>query len=132
MSPIRADYVSDELRVFYKGSVLKMFPPSILQIDICQFADPLYGGMLNDDEEFQIFVEKERFWLFGPFVDGMLGALEELKRAHPEIPCRRAFVRRMPWKLREPGILGLRLFPIAGFGVFPLKDLSSMEMCYCD
>jgi len=87
-------------------------------------ADPLY----QDDDLFHLLRLADHFWLFGPMVDGALGAVGALLKAHPEIVVRRTVVEGVPWRMRRRGVLGLRLWPIAGFGRFPNADLERLKL----
>ncbi|MDR3056257.1 MAG: hypothetical protein LBU53_12795 [Zoogloeaceae bacterium] len=123
MFPGCVDYREDTLHITtYDASIVDLSAASIMQINCCQYDDPL------QDEEFFILFVSEQFWLIGPFVKHALGAIYALRDKHPEIPWRKMVVHRMPWKLREPGCFGLRLFPIAGLGVFPMSDLPARTM----
>ncbi len=115
-------YRDDTLTMTLGAQVHVVRSDQIERIDLCVMALPEQG-----DETFHILYVGPRFWLVGPFADGGLTAMSELLRRHPEIPTRPATVLKLPWKLRESGLLGLRLFPIARLGVFPLDDLPDLD-----
>lgn len=119
MPPARVDYTQDHLQLSSKAGILRVVPNAILRISLCEMEDPIHQG----DEAFHILHGAQNFWLIGPFIPGALAALHDLSVAHPQIPHVEVLVRSLPRKLRAPGMLGLRLFPIAGFGAFPLTDL---------
>ncbi|WP_157666643.1 hypothetical protein [Bordetella genomosp. 13] len=108
------DYSDDRLKLV-RGAITRSMPASeITQIDFCTMDDEIHHG----DEDFYIVHGKARFWIMGPFVAGAGRAIDDLVRTHPDIPRRDMAVENMPWKLRSPGALGLRLFPVAGLGEF--------------
>lgn len=122
MSKSRVDYSENHLEFASKTGVARIETSEIEMVDECQMEDPVHHG----DEAFHIIHGSQRFWLVGPFIDGALGAINRLCAAHPDIPRRRVLIRSLPMKLRAPGLLGLRLFPIAGLGEFPLADLPTI------
>ena len=122
MSKPRVDYSENHLEVTSQAGVARIEPGEIEMVDECQMEDQIHHG----DEAFHILHGSQRFWLVGPFIDGALGAINRFCTAHPDIPRRRVLIRSLPWKLRAPGLLGLRLFPIAGLGEFPLADLPTI------
>jgi hypothetical protein len=61
-------------------------------------------------------------------VQQALPVMEALRDTHPEIPWREMLVHYLPWKLRDPGCFGLRLFPVAGLGIFPMCELPAHTM----
>ena len=70
----------------------------------------------------------DAFLLIGPFVAGGLGAIEALTAAHPEIPVTPVQVRTVPYGFREPGLLGLRLFPVPGLRTGSRADLKRFHL----
>ena len=101
---------------------------AIGEIYRCTMADEIHHG----DEGFHILILADTvpdgiapndafpdnaFLLIGPFVAGGLGALKALTAAHPEIPVTPVRVRTVPYGFREPGFMGLRLFPVPGLRV---------------
>ena len=70
----------------------------------------------------------DAFLLIGPFVAGGLGAIEALTAAHPEIPVTPVRVRTVPYGFREPGLLGLRLFPVPGLRTGSRADLKRFHL----
>lgn len=124
MSKERVDIDAGCLLINAKTGPIKIAPSAIKMIDVCQMEDVIHHG----DEEFHIVHCQHSFWLIGPFVDGALGAIEQLCSANPQIPLRRAVVESLPRKLRDPGLLRLRLFPIAGLGEFALSELPPLKI----
>ena len=118
----RVDYTGGKLCISHGKETIPIEPMQLTQVDECQMSDPLY----QDDEVFHLLRFADHFWLFGPMVDGALGAVNALLKAHPEIAVRSSVVERMPWRMRRRGALGLRLWPIAGFGRFPNADLKPL------
>lgn len=126
MSRQRVDFVDGALLFTLTSSVSRLDARDIGLIDYCQMEDAAHQG----DEEFHIVHSGQRFWLIGPFVDGALAAIKALRESRPSIPTRRVVVHALPRRLRAPGVLGLRLFPVPGLGEFPLAALppfSEME-----
>ena len=70
----------------------------------------------------------DAFLLIGPFVADGLGAIEALTAAHPEIPVTPVRVRTVPYGFREPGFLGLRLFPVPGLRTGSRADLKRFHL----
>lgn len=124
MSKQRVDYNDGYLLITTKAEVTKIDPRTITMIDLCHMEDIVYQG----DEEFHILYCQQSFWLIGPFIDGGLWAIDQLCADNPQIPQRRTLIEYLARKLREPGLLGLRLFPIAGLGEFPSSDLPPMSV----
>lgn len=122
MTTDRVDYIQDHLELSSKTGTVRIEPEAILRIDRCEMEDPIHQG----DEAFHILHGAQTFWLIGPFIPGALAALNDLCAAHPQIPQTEVLVRSLPRKLRTPGMLGLRLFPVAGLGAFPLTDLPAL------
>ncbi|MEM6422624.1 MAG: hypothetical protein AAF698_08540 [Pseudomonadota bacterium] len=91
----------------------------VIRVLDCRMADPIAHG----EEEFHILEGRERFVLIGLFAYGGLGAVEAFCRAHPAIPVVERWVEHIPWRYRERGRIGLRLFPIAGTMTGPIGDL---------
>ncbi|KYO52096.1 hypothetical protein PJ900_09585 [Tistrella mobilis] len=125
----RVDHADGRLRITRNGRVTEVAPSEIVCIDDCELEDPIHQG----DERFHIIHGRRRqgqgrFWLIGPFVPGGLAAVAALTAAHPELPRRDVVVRGLPWKLRDPGWLGLRLMPVAGLGEFPERDLPTIML----
>ena len=120
----RVDYSGDSLVVDCGGRMFTIDPSAIERIDDCEMADPALQGY----ERFHIVRLSDHFWLLGPFVDGALGAVEELLRKHPDIPVVLGVVQRLPWRMRKRGVFCLRLFPTAGLGRFPLSDLPRLSI----
>jgi len=87
-------------------------------------ADPLAHG----EETFHFLLSPERFVLIGPFVSGGLAAMAAVREACPDIPCEDRYVGRVPYRYREPGWFGLRLFPVPGLRTGPLQDLDLFEL----
>jgi len=115
----RIDLTGGKLCISRGSEDILIEPMQLTQVDECLMSDPL----CLDDEVFHLLRFAEHFWLLGPMVDGALGAVNALLKAHPEIAVRSSVVERMPWRMRRRGVLGLRLWPIAGFGRFPNADL---------
>jgi hypothetical protein len=115
----RVDYTGGKLCISHGSAMTHIEPTQLTQVDECQMSDPLY----QDDEMFHLLRLADHFWMLGPLVDGALGAVNALLKAHPEIAVRSSVVQRVPWRMRRRGALGLRLWPIAGFGRFPNADL---------
>ena len=124
MSADRVDYSGDSLVIDCGGRMFTIDPSAIERIHDCEMADPVHHG----DERFHILKLSDSFWLLGPLVDGALGAMDALVADNPHIPIVPGSVQRLPWRMRERGPLGLRLFPIAGLGRFPLSDLRCLAV----
>ena len=77
---------------------------------------------------FHLLLLGSEFLLVGPFVDGGLGAIEALVEACPRIPVERRLVRTVPYRFREPGLLGLRLFPVPGLRFGLISDLNQFHL----
>jgi len=118
----RVDYMGGKLCISHGGATIHIEPVQLTHVRECQMADPLY----QDDEIFHLLQLADHFWMLGPMVDGALGAVNTLLKAHPEIAVSSSVVQRMPWRMRQRGALGLRLWPIAGFGRFPNADLEPL------
>ena len=124
-------YVNGELHITYRKGVATVSPSSILQLNTCllsQCAPDLSGAV----DEFYILIQAQQFWRIGPLIHGAIPAIDALTRAHPEIPRWEMHLHKLPWHLRAPSCLGLRLFPDAGLGCFPLKALPAhTQLNYC-
>lgn len=99
-------------------------PAEISRIFACHMADAIHHG----EEQFHVVLTNRDFILLGPFVPGALGAVEALHRASPGIAVEDRTVGRIPFRYRDRGWLGLRLFPVAGLKTGKLRDLSEFQM----
>ena len=97
---------------------------TIGEICRCTMEDEVHHG----DECFHILILDDTFLLIGPFVAGALGAIEALTTANPDIPVTRQRVRTVPFGFREPGFLGLRLFPVPGLRTGSRADLKRFHL----
>ena len=120
----RLDYTDDTLRITQGDSTVSVETSSIVQVHGCQMADQVHHG----DETFHLIRLADAFWLIGPMVEGGLGAVTTLLKDHPEIATTRSTVERIPWKMRAPGMLGLKLWPIAGLGCYSNAELKLLGM----
>ena len=117
-------FEGDRLHVTCNGSTELIVPAEISMVDECQMADEVSHG----DETFHIVHLAETFWLIGPFVSGAPWAVDDLTSQHPELKRRRVTVERIPWRMRDRGLFGLRLWPVARLGCFPKADLPSLKI----
>lgn len=117
----------------YKNGCLSIASPKLARslatsevkrIYACHMEDELHHG----DETFHLILLDDEFLVVGPFVDGGLGAIEALIGACPQIPVERRLVRKVPYRFREPGLLGLRLFPVPGLRFGPASDLERFHL----
>ncbi len=86
--------------------------------------DPVHHG----DETFHVIVLDTEFLLVGPFVDGGVGAVDALIKDHPDIPVERRLVRKVPYRYRDGGIMGLRPFPVPALRFGPVSDLQRFHL----
>ncbi len=119
----RVDYTDGHLQVVRHGTTYFLPVTDIVRIDVCHMADPLSHG----DETFHMVHGRDNYWLIGPFIAGACGALRALLAEHPATPVREVAVVSLPWRMREPGFLRLRLFPIAGLRRFASNDLPPLD-----
>lgn len=117
-------YEDGTLRIFQRGTTHEVEPACIVQVYECRMADPVHHG----DETFHLLRLRDDFWLLGPMVDGALGAVDGLLKARPGITLTQAAIGRVPWKMRQPGTFGLRLWPIAGLGRFSNAELQRLHI----
>lgn len=97
---------------------------AIQQIYRCAMEDDVHHG----PECFHILILDDEFILIGPFVAGALGAINALIHARTTIPVTRHRVRTVPYRFRDPGLLGLRLFPVPGLRAGPRSDLDRFHI----
>ncbi len=117
------EYLGNSLKLYIKNAEIASIPVNdIVQIDICTMDDQVHHG----DDVFHLVRGKSSFWLLGPTIGVSYAAINALLADHPDIPCRDMAVISLGWRLRGSAILGIRFFPIAGFGEFPLSDLPKM------
>ena len=116
-------YEGGRLYIRCRSEAFQIEAGLITRVDECQMADPVHHG----DETFHVLHQRADFWLFGPMLEGALGAVDALLKAHPEIPRSRAVIERVPWKMRERGAIGLRLWPIVGCGRFSNAELKLLH-----
>jgi hypothetical protein len=112
------------LHILQRGSIARVEPSAIVQVHECQMADQVHHG----DETFHLIRLVDAFWLFGPMIDGALGAVTALLKNQPGVATARSTIERIPRRMRDPGKLGLRLWPIAGLGCYPLAELTLLGM----
>ncbi|MCB1888348.1 MAG: hypothetical protein KDH20_12140 [Rhodocyclaceae bacterium] len=123
MSAPRIDLIEDRLRISGTAHDGEIPLDTIERLVSCRLEDAIHQG----DEGFHIVLAGARFALIGPFAAGGLGAVADLRAARPGLPEGRAWLRGVPRVLREPGMLGLRLFPVPGLGVFASEQLPALE-----
>ena len=123
MSAPRIDLIDDRLRVTGTSHDGEVPLDAIDRLVSCQLEDTIHQG----DEGFHIVLAGDRFILIGPFATGGLGAVDDLRAARPGLPEGRARLPGVPRRLRSPGLLGLRLFPMPGLGVFPSAQLPDLD-----
>lgn len=113
-------------RLWLSGRSLQRAIPAsdIDTILVCAMEDEIHHG----DEQFHIVLLADEFALLGPFVGGALGAIDQLVAEHPDITLQHRRVGRVPYRYREPGLLGLRLFPIAGLYAGPRAELARFAL----
>lgn len=117
-------YVDGRLDVAGRGVTRSVSKSEIERIYICRMEDEVHHG----DESFHLLQLGDEFLLIGPFVDGGTGAIEALIAACPQIPVERRLVRTVPYRFREPGLLGLRLFPVPGLHFGPASAIERFHL----
>ncbi|WP_157666642.1 hypothetical protein [Bordetella genomosp. 13] len=118
------EYSGSSLKLIVQGVERASMPVGeVEKVDVCTMDDQIHHG----DDVFHIVHGKARFWILGPTIGVSYSAIKSLLTDHPNIPCRDMAVISLPWRLRGSAILGVRLFPIAGFGEFPLSRLPKMS-----
>lgn len=98
------------------------------KICICSMEDEIHHGV----ELFHILIMATSFILIGPFVDGADGAIDEMTEGDARIGVERYTVRKIPYRFREPGFLGLRLFPVPGLYAGTIDDLKRFHLTLVD
>ena len=124
MAEDRIEFHHVELVVTQAGTTTRIPALDVVRILYCRMEDEVAQG----DEEFHILICHQRFVLIGPFAAGGLSTISNLRAARPDIPTAIAKVQSLTRKLRKPGALGLRLFPVPGVGVFPISDLPTLAV----
>lgn len=119
MAEDRIDFYDDEIVITQSGGKTRIPASDIVRIVYCRMADEVAQG----DEEFHLLICHQRFVLVGPFAAGGLSTIGELRAARPSLATAIAKVQSLARKLRKPGALGLRLFPVAELGVFPRSEM---------
>ena len=121
MSKDEIRYERGQLQLVWRSAPYRVAVAALREVNRCVLADPV----LHADEHFHLLRLRERFWIVGPFVPGAAQALAAL-REQALVPQVRLTVQRVPWLMRAPGLLGVRLWPIAGFGLHPNAALPSL------
>lgn len=124
MRPGHIAYQNGHLSIAGARLARSLAASEVERIYICHMEDEIHHG----DETFHLLLLDGEFLLVGPFVDGGLGAIEALLEACPQIPVERCLVRKVPYRFREPGLLGLRLFPVPGLRFGPISDLEQFHL----
>ena len=97
-------------------------------IHACHMEDALHHG----DEAFHILLLQHELIVIGPFVRNALGAVEALIQSSPQTPHHQSTVRAIPWRYRQAGFFGLRLFPVPGLVAGPIEDLDKFNLTELD
>jgi len=74
-------------------------------------------------DEFVVLLLKEHFFLIGACTQYSIGTMHQIKELKPSLTITSVWFEHIPWRLRDRGCLGLRLFDLAGMGIFPLRYL---------
>jgi len=118
------DWERGRLCVRWRGTAHRIDAASIREVNLCTFAD----AVLHADEAFHVLRLRSEFWIVGPFVRGAPRALARLLGGHRAPACVPVTVLRVPWRMRDAGLFGLRLWPIAGLGRHPNAALRQLGM----
>jgi|GEM_PF-1286859 len=81
-----------------------------------------------DTDVFCVLLLKERFFLIGVGTENGIGIMREIKLLRPELAVTSVWFEHIPWRLRARSCLGLRLFDLAGMGIFPLRYLPNYTL----
>lgn len=117
-------YQDHHLRLSGRSLQRAISASEIDTILVCGMEDEVHHG----DEQFHIVLLGDEFALLGPFVQGAQGAIDRLIAEHPDIAIQHRWVGRVPYRYREPGVLGLRLFPVPGLQTGQRGDLARFNM----
>ena len=124
MSTNNVRYQRGRLAITVRGLASHIESASIVMIDECRMADQVN----YPDETFFLLYMEEVFWLLAPSVDGAIEAISALRSDFPSLKYRQAIVESLPRKLRAPGLLGLKLWPIPALRSFHRRELSSLSL----
>lgn len=122
MSRDEVQWQRGRMLVTWRGACHVIDCASIVEVNLCSFQD----AVLHADESFHLLRLHAALWMIGPFVSGAAPALAALMSGPAAPPCVRVTVQRVPWRMRDPGLLGLRLWPIAGLGRHPNDALRGL------
>jgi hypothetical protein len=117
-------YNRDRLHVRCRGAPFCVEVSSILMVNTCVLADQVRHA----DEHFHLLRLRAHFWTVGPFVIGAHSALAALRNEHQSLEHTYVTVQCVPWRMRALGLLGLRLWPIAGLGRYPNIALQRLDI----
>jgi len=75
-----------------------------------------------DIDEFCVLLLKDRFFLTGLCTAPCI-IINAIKALRPKLSVTCVWFEYIPWRLRDRGFFGLRVFDMPGMGIFPLRYL---------
>jgi len=81
-----------------------------------------------DIDEFCVLLLKDRFFLTGLCTAPCI-IINAIKALRPQLSVTCVWFEYIPWRLRDRGFFGLRVFDLAGMGIFPLRYLPKYTLC---